>query len=865
MHSLDLVSEFARGEQRAALLFADGRSLSYAELDDLAQHFATRLGDEGKQLVAISAEPSEHAVVAYLGALRVGHAVAMLPPCDKRVWDDFLAAFQPDFTYRRADGRWRLVKEAWPARDIEPLHPDLALLLMTSGSSGAAKAVRLSYANLEANARAITTYLELSSADRAALMLPLHYSYGLSVLNSHLIAGGSILFPGVSAMDGDFLQIIADGGCTNLSGVPYSYELLERMRFRDAKLKGLRMMTVAGGQLSPDVIRLYRDHLRAVGGRFFVMYGQTEATARIAFVPPESLSDREERIGVAIPGGSLGLVDDKGEPVSRSGIPGELVYRGPNVMMGYAEQRCDLARGAEVETLNTGDIAVQDEQGFFRIVGRKSRFSKIAGLRIGFDIMEQALERAGIAAAVLGDDRGLQAYVTGPGSAGRAQRILAEVSRLPANLVRVSTRGDFPRLASGKIDYSCLQREMLLGRAEIRSERGGVPGAYARVFYPLPVGRADSFVSLGGDSLRFLQLALELERLGLELPDGWERLSVGDLTNLYSAKRSFMRDQANETPVDIVLRAFAILLVVVHHETLWPIPGGSGIMMLLVGYSLARFQSVHLLAGRIRHALKPAISVLIPYFLIVAAYSLAWQAIPWASMTLTGNFGYAEPERHEMIPYLYWFIEAYAQTLLVFALAFAVPVLRKLAQARPFAFSIGLLAFAAAARFAVPLFVDLGSRQIFAIYWVFHLAVFGWCAGLADTPARKLLVTAFATAVLGYLAFWESVWLGTTVKYLTIFAALSALLYLPRVRLPAGVGRAVTQVAVAAFPIYLVHRFVPELLMAPVAGWLPAPGFQLLAIAGGAALGVIAGKTLAAIRHLRGRLAMERLPELLSA
>lgn len=200
MHSLDLVSEFARGEQRAALLFADGRSLSYAELDDLAQHFATRLGDEGKQLVAISAEPSEHAVVAYLGALRAGHAVAMLPPCDKRVWDDFLAAFQPDFTYRRADGRWRLVKEAWPARDIEPLHPDLALLLMTSGSSGAAKAVRLSYANLEANARAITTYLELSSADRAALMLPLHYSYGLSVLNSHLIAGGSILFPGVLSL-----------------------------------------------------------------------------------------------------------------------------------------------------------------------------------------------------------------------------------------------------------------------------------------------------------------------------------------------------------------------------------------------------------------------------------------------------------------------------------------------------------------------------------------------------------------------------------------------------------------------------------------------------------------------------------------
>ncbi|MET3520572.1 AMP-binding protein [Mesorhizobium abyssinicae] len=865
MPSIDLVSGVSLGGQRTALLLADGRTLCYAELDSLAQRFSARLGQAEKQLVAIAAEASEHAIVAYLGALRAGHAVAMLPPCDNRLWDDFLAAFQPDFTYRPLDGRWRLVKEARCARDAEPLHPDLALLLMTSGSSGAAKAVRLSYGNLEANARSIAAYLELSSDDRAALVLPLHYSYGLSVLNSHLIAGASVLFPRAPIMDGDFLTTIVDGGCTNLSGVPYSYELLERARFREVEFSTLRMMTVAGGQLRPDLIRLYRDHMRARSGGFFVMYGQTEATARIAFVPPESLSDREERIGVAIPGGSLGIVDAEGKPIRRADIPGELVYRGPNVMMGYGAKRCDLLRGAEVETLHTGDIAVQDEHGFFRIVGRKSRFAKIAGLRIGFDVMEQALERQGIAAAVLGDDRGLHAYVVGAGSAGKAHRILAEVSRLPANLVRVATRCDFPRLASGKIDYGCLQREMLEGRAGARSERGGVPDAYARVFYPLRVGRNDSFVSLGGDSLRFLQLALELERLGLELPDGWERLSVAELTHRHAAARPLARTQATELPVDLVLRVIAILLVVVHHETLWPIPGGSGVMMLLVGYSLARFQSAHLLAGRLRHALKPAIDVLIPYFFIVAAYAVAWQAAPWASMTLTGNFGYAEPERHEMIPYLYWFIEAYAQTLLVFALIFAIPILRRLARARPFAFSLGLLVFAAAARFSVPLFVELGNRQIFAIYWVFHLAVFGWCAGLADTHVRKVVVTASAAIVLGYLAFWESVWLGTTVKYLMIFAALSALLYLPRLRLPAGVGRVVMQVAVAAFPIYLFHRFVPELLMAPVAGRLPAPGFQLLAMAGGVTLGIIAGKALAAVRNLRGRLAVGRQPELLSA
>ncbi|MHC2301390.1 AMP-binding protein [Rhizobium mongolense] len=298
----DIVSEIARREDHAALLFGSGRSLSYAELDGQTRRFANRLGQGQKRLVAIAAEASEHAIVAYLAALRAGHAVAMLPPCDERLWDDFLNAFQPDFIFRPANGRWRLIEEPRPGNGSRAIHPDLALLLMTSGSSGAAKAVRLSYANLDANSRSIADYLELSSTDRAALVLPLHYSYGLSVLNSHLLAGGSVFFPGISVVDGDFARIIDESGCTNLSGVPYSYELLERSNFRSSESKALRVMTVAGGKLNADLIRLYRDHMRTNGGRFFVMYGQTEATARISFVPPESLSDKEERIGIAIPG-----------------------------------------------------------------------------------------------------------------------------------------------------------------------------------------------------------------------------------------------------------------------------------------------------------------------------------------------------------------------------------------------------------------------------------------------------------------------------------------------------------------------------------------------------------------------------------
>ncbi|WP_245362220.1 AMP-binding protein [Rhizobium sp. NXC14] len=391
----NLFSEIARADDRPALVFADGRTLSYADLNVRTLRFAERLGGGEKRLVAISAEISEHAIVAYLGALGAGHAVAMLPPCDDRLWREFLAAFQPDFTYRPADGCWRLVEESRPGQSGPPLHPDLALLLMTSGSSGPAKAVRLSHANLDANARSIASYLELTAADRTALVLPLHYSYGLSVLHSHLVAGASIFIPGVSVVSENFARLLGESGCTNLSGVPYSYELIEKTGFRTKTLKTLRFMTVAGGRLAPELIRLYRDHMRANGGRFFVMYGQTEAAARIAFVPPESLADNEERIGIAIPGGSLSLVGDDGQPLDRAGVAGELVYAGPNVMMGYGADRTDLQRGAEVAALMTGDIAMRDEDGFYRIVGRKSRFAKVAGLRIGFDIMEQVLAEAG--------------------------------------------------------------------------------------------------------------------------------------------------------------------------------------------------------------------------------------------------------------------------------------------------------------------------------------------------------------------------------------------------------------------------------------------------------------------------------------
>ncbi len=155
--------------------------------------------------------------------------------------------------------------------------------------------------------------------------------------------------------------------------MPYSYELLESIDLRSRLPSSLRFMTVAGGLLCPQIIR-------ENGGAFFVMYGQTEGTARLAYVPPDRLEGNEDRIGIAVPGGMLTLEDETGRTIVSPGQPGELVYRGPNVMMGYASSRRELTHGHELDCLKTGDLAEIDDEGLLRICGRLKRISKIAGL-----------------------------------------------------------------------------------------------------------------------------------------------------------------------------------------------------------------------------------------------------------------------------------------------------------------------------------------------------------------------------------------------------------------------------------------------------------------------------------------------------
>lgn len=529
----NFVEHLSDGGGLPALIFPDRAVITYDGLARRVANLAASFGDE-KRLIAIEASFSEHAVIAYLAALAGGHAVALLPSGDTRAAAGFEGKYRPDICFRRIGERWRT--DFSTHLSPETLHPDLALLLSTSGSTGQCKFVRLSGSNVEANADSIARFLHLECNDRGALILPLHYSYGLSVLNSHLAAHASLFVPRNSILDPGFVEDLRENRCTNIPGVPYSFELFEQIGLRQERLPNLRMMTVAGGGLPADLVRLYGSHLSQHGGKLFVMYGQTEATARMAYVPPHVVVENPDSIGIAIPGGELGLVDEYGMVIHETEAPGELIYSGPNIMMGYTSNRSDLSRGAELTQLKTGDLAIRDKHGFYRIVGRRSRISKIAGLRIGHDALEQALSLQGIHAAVLGDDQSSEDAV---------RNALIQASGLTALHVRASRQEILPRLPSGKVDYeqlrTCFGQHQTCNAQSVRE-------AFREAFFPLTVADKDTFVSLGGDSLRYVRLSLGLEHVLHHLPENWENRPIAELYHGTGQDRHADREYGSADP-----------------------------------------------------------------------------------------------------------------------------------------------------------------------------------------------------------------------------------------------------------------------------------------------------------------------------
>lgn len=339
------------------------------------------------------------------------------------------------------------------------IHPDLALLLTTSGSTGSPKLVRLSYENLRSNAESIATYLQITSEERPITSLPMYYSYGLSVINSHLVRGATILLTDKPVIQKEFWSFAKEQKATSLAGVPYTYEMLRRLRVFRMDLPYLKTMTQAGGKLNADLAKEYIEQAAVVGKRFIVMYGQTEATARMSYLPWEHAAEKYASIGIAIPGGSFMLTDTDGNVITCPDVDGELVYKGPNVSMGYAECVEDLAKGDENQgILHTGDIARRDADGYYYITGRLKRFVKIWGNRCNLDATEQLVKSITPDCACAGVDDRITVFVTENGQESRIRTYLSEKTGLNVRAFAVKVIDTIPKNPSGKVLYSELQK-----------------------------------------------------------------------------------------------------------------------------------------------------------------------------------------------------------------------------------------------------------------------------------------------------------------------------------------------------------------------------------------------------------------------
>lgn len=440
--------------------------VSYQRLGAICEDFSAQLVRRSqKRLGFVLCRNDLASLAAYLAALRAGDCVALLPErLPSSQLSGLLERYRPDWVLGTADTSLpnTLGSTVWRGRtlhqfgpDTRGIHTDLALLLSTSGTTGSPRMVRLSYANLAANAASIAEYLALGSAERPITTLPMHYSYGLSVINSHLHVGAALLLTDDAVTTRSFWNLFRDGGATSLAGVPFTWQMLARLRIERMDLPTLRTLTQAGGRLSPELTEHFRQAADAHGWRFFVMYGQTEATARIAYLPPDLLASKIGAIGQAIPGGALSIADD-----------GELLYRGPNVMLGYAESRDDLALGDTLHgVLRTGDLARQDEDGVYWLTGRIKRIAKVFGNRVNLDEVEALIAtQLGCTAAALDEDDALRVVLTQPAREAEVLEILRNTLSVHPSGLRVCSLDVLPRTSSGKLDYPALRERLKAAR-----------------------------------------------------------------------------------------------------------------------------------------------------------------------------------------------------------------------------------------------------------------------------------------------------------------------------------------------------------------------------------------------------------------
>jgi len=461
-----------------ALIADTGFTLTYHDLASLSDDTEAAVrksfdGDGGmKPLTMFVCRNSLGAIAGYAALMNRGYPV--LPFSAELSADmrrELMKVYRPGLLLLPEElrGEYPAMKEVCGIRDyvllktnypeLFPLHPQLGLLITTSGSTGSAKFVRQSRENLRFNAAAIAEYLQISASDKTITALPLQYTYGLSVLHANLLRGAAMVVTQSGIMDPEFWDLVEAEKVTCFHGVPNTYEMLHRIGLFEEDFPSLRTMSQAGGKLSLELQEYYGRYAEENGKRFIIMYGQSEATAAISWLPAEDTLRKPGSVGIVIPGGTVTIQDEAGRSVTGARQSGELIYRGSNVAMGYAQRGEDLQLGDEWKgELRTGDVAEYDEDGYLTITGRLKRYIKMGGHRVSLDeIDSMVMDELNVLSVSIGTDDHLTVFVT---DALEKDPVSDFINRkIPAARTgfRVLVIPEFPRNEGGKILYAELQ------------------------------------------------------------------------------------------------------------------------------------------------------------------------------------------------------------------------------------------------------------------------------------------------------------------------------------------------------------------------------------------------------------------------
>tara|TARA_B100001964_G_scaffold188168_1_gene209411 strand:+ start:282 stop:1682 length:1401 start_codon:yes stop_codon:yes gene_type:complete len=448
-----------------ALFLDQTNQIFYRDIVDISEEFQKKI--RRRSLTILITENSIECICGYISLLRGNNPLILL---DSRIRNKDLKfiidKFAPHFIFCSISSQKKLPNNLFnliysfkgfnllkAKKNLSyKINDQLMILIGTSGSLAEPKFVKLSYRNIHANTQSIISYLNLKSSDRSITTMPMSYSYGFSVINTHLACGGSIAPNNYSLVDNKFWKFYSDSAPSNINGVPFFYDILDKVGFEKILGKKLKFLTLAGGKVEKKTFQNIANNCLQNDISFFLMYGQTEASPRISYhkVTKEDLDKNNIPIGKAIPEGQIILRSDSDLIIKDQNIEGELIYKGKNIFGGYAKSYEDLNSFDNKLELKTGDIGIKNKDGNFYITGRKNRFVKIYGYRVNLDYLEEKLSSKDSTVACIGINEKIYIFLS------KKMSKMESIIDLPKNTYSVLVLKKFPLNDNGKISYNDL-------------------------------------------------------------------------------------------------------------------------------------------------------------------------------------------------------------------------------------------------------------------------------------------------------------------------------------------------------------------------------------------------------------------------